>query len=136
MNNNDLYKIAEDNQIIIERMNLQKNKSLSVRIRNRDFIGLDEDAIENSAEERTHLAHELGHCATGAFYEVGSPLQVRGQAEHRANKWAVLHCVPKQELITLLKQGLQKWELAEHFNVTEDLINTAVTFYFDYGIAV
>ncbi len=136
MNNNDLYKIAEDKQIVIERMNLQKNKSLSVRIQNRDFIGLDEDAIENSAVERTHLAHELGHCATGSFYEVGAPLQVRGQHEYRANKWAVLRCVPKQELIALMKQGLQKWELAEYFNVTEDLVNTAITYYFEYGIAV
>lgn len=136
MNNNDLYKIAEEKQIVVERMKLQKNKSLSVRIQNRDFIGLDEETIENSAEERTHLAHELGHCATGAFYEVGSPLQVRGKAEYKANKWAVLRCIPKQDLIKLLKQGFQKWELAEHFNVTEDLVNTAMTYYFEYGIAV
>ena len=136
MKNNDLYEFAREKQIIIERMNLQKNKSLSVRIQNRDFIGLDEETIENSAEERTHLAHELGHCATGAFYEVGSPLQVRGKAEYKANKWAVLRCIPKQDLIKLLKQGFQKWELAEHFNVTEDLVNTAMTYYFEYGIAV
>lgn len=136
MKNNDLYEFARKKQIIIERMNLKKNKSLSVRIQNRDFIGLDEETIENSAEERTHLAHELGHCATGAFYEVGSPLQVRGKAEYKANKWAVLRCIPKQDLIKLLKQGFQKWELAEHFNVTEDLVNTAMTYYFEYGIAV
>jgi len=136
LKNNDLYEFARKKQIIIERMNLKKNKSLSVRIQNRDFIGLDEETIENSAEERTHLAHELGHCATGAFYEVGSPLQVRGKAEYKANKWAVLRCIPKQDLIKLLKQGFQKWELAEHFNVTEDLVNTAMTYYFEYGIAV
>lgn len=135
MNNKDLFDIAEEKKIIIERTKLQKNKSLSVRIGNREFIGIDESTIEDSAEERTCLAHEIGHCATGAFYEMYSPLEVRGQHEHRATRWAILHCVPKDELIQLLKKGYSDTEIAEHFGVTEKMIQTAYTYYFEYGIA-
>lgn len=136
MYNEDLYEYARQKQIIVEQMKIPKNKSLSARIQNKDFIAIDERAMENSAEERTHLAHELGHCVTGSFYEIGSPLQIRGKYEYKANKWAVLKCVPKQELINLLKEGYQNWKLAEHFGVTEDFIKTACTYYFDYGVAV
>ena len=135
MNNTDLYMMAEDKKIVIERVKLQKNKSLSARIGNRDFIGIDESAIENSAEERTHLAHEIGHCVTGSFYELYSPLEVRGRHEHRATKWAILHCVPKDQLFILIKQGYKVSEIADHFGVTEDMIRTAYTYYFEYGIA-
>lgn len=136
MDNTDLFNLAAEKKIVIERLKLPNNKSLSARIGNRDFIGIDESAIENSAEERTHLAHEIGHCETGAFYEVYSPLDIREKHEHKATKWAVLRCVPKDELIDLLKQGYNNYELAEHFNVTEDMIKTACTYYFEYGIAV
>lgn len=136
MYNQDLYEYAQQKQIIVERLKIPKNKSLSVRIQNKDFIAIDECAMENSAEERTHLAHELGHCETGAFYEMYSPFEVRGKAEYKANKWAVLKCIPKDELVDLLRKGYQRWELAEHFGVTEKFVETACTYYFEYGIAV
>lgn len=132
--NLDLYQYAEDNNIIIEHLNLKQNKSLSARIRNRDFIGLDNSILNGSATERTHLAHELGHCATGSFYEIESPLQVRGQYEYRAQKWAVLRLIPKVELLHLLKKNTPKWEIAEHFGISEQLIDTAITYYFEYEV--
>ena len=132
----DLFRLAEEKKIVIEYGKLEKNKSLSVRIGNRDYIGVDKSIAEDSAEERVHLAHEIGHCMTGAFYEIYSPLEIRGQYEHRATKWAILHCVPKDELMRLLRKEYQVDEIAEHFGVTEDMIQTAYTYYFEYGIAV
>lgn len=131
----DLYKLAEKDNIIVEKLSVPKNKSLSTRIGNRNFIAIDENAIKSAAEERTHLAHEIGHCETGAFYNVYSNIDIRGKAEYKANKWAILKCVPKTELIYLLKKDYQIWELAEHFEVTEDFIKKACTYYFEYGIA-
>ena len=132
--NEDLYQIAEDSGITVDNVNLQKNKALSVRLQDRDYIAIGN--MENSAEERTCLAHELGHCETGSFYEVGSPLSVRGKAEHRANKWAMLKCVPKDELKSLLQQGYQFYEIAEHFNVTEMFILKAIEYYFIQGVII
>ena len=90
----------------------------------------------NSAKERTHLAHELDHCETWAFYKMYSPLEVRGKAEYKANKWAVLKCIPKDELVRLLIKDYQNWEFAEHYVFTEKFVETACTYYFEYGIAV
>ena len=129
-NNEDLYLYADRNNIVVEHFKIPKNKSLSVRIHNKDFIAIDESAMTNSAEERTHLAHELGHCLTGAFYEIASPLQIRGKAEKKAESWAIKKCVPKQRFIKLLKDGYEVWEIAEYFGVTEDFVKKAYDYYF------
>ena len=133
MYNQDLYEFARQKQIIVEQMKIPKNKSLSARIQNKDFIAIDECAMENSAEERTHLAHELGHCETGAFYEMYSPLEVRGKAEYKADKWAIKKLVPLVELKETLENGIiEHWELAEYFGVTDKFMIKALDFYKDY----
>lgn len=135
MNNLDLFEYAEQSDVIVEYGNLQKNKALSVRIGQDMYIGMDKGIAADSAEERTLLAHELGHCATGSFYDVQAPRSERGRMEHRAIKWALLHTVPKSELVRLIKEKYTQNEIAGIFGVTEDLISTAYTYYFEYGIA-
>lgn len=90
--------------------------------------------LESSEEEKVKLAHELGHCETGSFYNRYSPYDIRGKHEQTANRWAVKKLVPKSELVRLLKKGFARWELAESFEVTEDFINLAIRMYFEYGI--
>lgn len=131
MYNDDLYIYAQNNGIVVDAMKIPKNKSLSLCLCGRDFIAIDQKAMENSAEERTHLAHELGHCATGSFYALKASRIVRKKAENTAIRWAVKKLIPKQQMLELLKKGYEKWDLAEYFNVTEDLIETAYHFYFE-----
>lgn len=127
--NLDLYEYAENNDIVIENLPLKQNKSLSVKILNREFIGIDNSIFSGSATERTHLAHELGHCATGAFYDLETPLQLRRKYEYKAQKWAVLRLIPKVELLHLLKKNVPKWDISDYFNVTESLVDTAIKIY-------
>lgn len=75
------------------------------------------------------------HCETCSFYDINAPLNLRCKQEYRANKWAVLRCVPLPELIELIRLKYQRHEIAEYFGVTEQLIQTACTYYFDYKIA-
>lgn len=100
------------------------------------YIGLDPIEITTQAEENVHLAHEIGHCANGAFYNPYSNLDVREKHEQTANRWAVKKLVPKSELVALLKKGFERWELAEHFEVTEEFIVLAEHLYFEVGMAV
>jgi len=94
------------------------------------YIGMDPFRIETTAQERVHLAHELGHCETGAFYNVYSSLDVREKQETRANVWAVTHLVPADEFMKALYNGIvEVWELAEYFDVTEDFIRKAAEIY-------
>ena len=78
------------------------------------------------------LAHEMGHCETLSFYDEKSPFSVRGRCENRADKWAIRHIVPQDELVQCIASGLALWEIADHFDVDEKLIIKAVMLYW-YG---
>lgn len=126
----ELYEMANTNHIEVMKFDLPLNGSISVKDNEKCFIGL--DSYENSAEERVHLAHELGHCITGSFYNIYSNLDIREKHENRATKWAIKKLIPFDELTKYLNDGIvQKWELAEIFNVTEDYIDKAFSLYFN-----
>lgn len=128
MNNQDLFDCAEDIQI--DYIDLPKNKALSVKIGQNRYIGIDKNIAFDSAEERTLLAHEIGHQKTNAFYNFNASMMERRKQEHKAVKWAVLHCVPKSELLQLLRKKYNVFEIAEYFGVTYDFIVTAYMYYF------
>lgn len=131
----DLYSIAEAKTIKVDCFSLGMFQSLSIQdSAGRCYIGIDPMQLESVAEEKVKLAHELGHCITGSFYNKNSPLNIRAKHEHRANRWAVQKIVPKNKLDELLKKGLERWELAEQFNVTESFIELAILMYYEYGI--
>lgn len=134
MYNDDLYEYAESKNITVDFRSIPKNKSFSVRMDFGDFIVIDEKAMENSAEERTLAAHEIGHCETNAFYDYNSSLMLRSKAEEQATRWAVKKLINKNEMAALLRQGYEKWDLAEYFNVTEDFIEKAYRLYFEVGM--
>ena len=134
-NLSDLYALAEADSIKVDCFSLDNCQSMSIQDSNGNcYIGIDPMKLESSKEEKVKLAHELGHCVTGAFYNRYSSCDIRGKHEQTANRWAVKKLVPKTELVRLLKKGLARWELAEHFEVTEDFINLAIRMYFEYGI--
>lgn len=123
---NELYDIADNNNISVYHYELNPVKSMSVP----GAIGIDTDCIETTLEEKEHLAHELGHCMLGAFYTVISPYELKSQKEYKANRWATQKLVPFPELLDALKNGIAElWELAEYFEVSEDTIKNAFTLY-------
>lgn len=132
MTTTNLYEMASLKGITIKFCCLPQNKSVSACMDNRYFIGVDSSLIVSSAEEKTKLAHELGHCITNSFYDVESPLDVRGKHEYEANKWAVKKLIPKDELEFAIKNGCDEvWKLAVHFDVSYEFIEQAIYFYFE-----
>ncbi len=127
----ELYEIAEKNGTEIICCDLPETSSVSVRTPSgRCYIGIDPFEIETTAEERVHIAHEIGHCETLAFYNAYSPLEVRGKQEKKADRWAALKLVPVRELTDALKNGIKEiWDLAEHFDVTEEFMLKAIEIY-------
>ena len=127
----ELYEIAQDSGTEIICCDLPQTQSVSVKSCTGDcYIGIDPFQIETEAEERVHLAHELGHCETGAFYTPYSPLNVRGRHECRADRWAASKLVPPLELKKALSLGIvELWELAEYFDVTEEFMEKTMQIY-------
>ena len=94
------------------------------------YIAIDPRKVASAADEKTKLAHEMGHCVTGAFYNVYSPWDIRQRHENRADKWAIKKLIPKDELELAVADGRTDiWELAEFFSVTEDFMRKAISLY-------
>lgn len=126
-----LYKTAERRSIPICCVPLPLCGSLAFKDdAGQCYIGIDDSLVTTSDQERVHLAHEIGHCVRGAFYNRYSPFDLRQQQENRADRWAIRKLIPKSELDTAVARGYTElWELAEQFNVTEDFMRKAICFY-------
>lgn len=134
--NNDLYAFAEQLGIVVLSFPLPDCESISLESDDTYYIGVDDMQLDSGKEERVHMAHELGHCVTGAFYNEYSPINSRGKCEETADRWAVKKLINKDELLKQLKKGMEVWDLAEYFNVTEDFIRKAYHLYFEVQMAV
>ena len=99
-------------------------------------IGMDDSVRDGAIQERVHLGHELGHCATGSFYNIYAPLDCRQRHENRADKWAILNLIPVDDLDEAVAEGCTEvWELAERFQVTEEFVKKAVCYYVHGNLA-
>ena len=121
-----LYQYAADHDIRVDDFPLTGVKSLSLP----GNIAINETAFESAAEKATCIAHELGHCETGSFYNIHCKYDLWEKHEYRANKWAYLHFLPPDEITLAVKSGItETWELAEYFNVTQQFLNKAIEYY-------
>lgn len=121
----DLYNIADNNKIEVYHYPLYPLKSMSTY----DAIGIDADQMETTTDEKECLAHELGHCMTGSFYNIHT-LETRDRMEYRANRWAIRQVLPFDDLEKAFENGITEiWELAEYFEVSEEFIQKAVSLY-------
>ncbi len=125
----NLYDIAEIDAIRIYSYDLDENESMSLFQDGNYYIAIDPLMLRSEVDEKVKLAHELGHCITGALYNEYSSLDIRAKHERRADKWAIKKLVPKNELEAACKFCTNRWELSEYFGVTEDFMQKAIDFY-------
>ena len=132
-----LYDFAKQQNIEVLSFSMPQNESMSVMLEDGQcFIGMDASVRDGGVQERVHLSHELGHCVTGSFYNIYAAVDHRQRHENRANKWAIHALIPVEELDDAIAQGYTEvWELADHFQVTEDFIRKAVCLYVHGNVA-
>ena len=132
-----LYRHAEELNIPVFHRSLPVNGSLSVMEEDGSCaICLDLPHRRTRKELRVRLAHELGHCATGSFYNRYSPCDVRRLHENRADRWAVGELITVEDLDEAVAGGLtEPWELAEHFGVDVPFLQKAVSLYVHGNLA-
>lgn len=128
----ELCRYAEAHRIDIDYFPLVRLETLSMPVCGANAIAIDPRKIKSAADETYKLAHELGHCEYGGFYNAKSPLDLRGKREYKADVWAVQKVLPFEELRKAILDGIrEKWELAEYFGVPEDFISFALTYYLE-----
>lgn len=124
----DLYEFAEELGVTIDTVPLPENGSVSIEIDGDYYVGIDRFAT--TADERVHLAHELGHCARGAFYNIYSKYDVRQRYERQADEWAIERLVPEEDFKKAVRHGsTEPWQIAEDFNVPPDFAAKAMRYY-------
>ena len=133
MNTIELYQQAEAADVPVLSLDIPENKSMSIQTGRRCYIGMDYGVLEDDATTKVHLAHELGHCMVGAFYNRWAALDVRQKHENRADRWAIEHVIPADELAAAVADGYTDlWSLADYFGVTEPFMRKVVCLY-TYG---
>lgn len=130
-----LYLEAEQSGItVLCGAELPLTKSVSLALPDGAmFIGIDDSVMQSRAEERVHLAHELGHCVTGAMYNIRCPIMPRQRYERIADAYAIKKLVDEDELRRVIDEregDISVWELSEWFDVTEEFMKKALAFYF------
>lgn len=125
-----LYRFAEEKDISVDDFPMH-NRSLAVDFGGNEYgIALNEALLPTSSEKKVALAHELGHCETGSFYNLNNPLDLRRRHEYRADRWAIRSLIPREELEAAIQSGIREvWDLAEHFGVTDEFMIKAIHYY-------
>lgn len=132
-----LFNTAQKAGITVEYCRLPLNKSISVQDDGGDFILMDYGLLKDSTNERVHLAHEIGHCVKGSFYNAYTAHDIRQKHENRSDKWAIRQLVPKSSFFRALKSGYTElFQLSEYFNVTEEFMRKAYCYYIYGNLAV
>ena len=126
-----LYTEADVRNIDVMCIDTEEVQSISLLADSGNcYIGINPFSLQSAADELVHLAHEVGHCSTGAFYNRYSALDIRAKHERRANIWAIKKLIPKDELKKVVSAGCTElWDLAEHFDVTVPFLQMAVEYY-------
>ena len=133
----EFYRIAEEQNIVVDRFKLSSREALSLMdLDGQCFIALDPSKIQSETDERAKLAHELGHCVTGSFYNRYSNFDCRQRHENRADKWAIRQLITEDALDQAVAEGYtEMWELADLFGVTEQFMRKAICLYVHGNVA-
>lgn len=129
-----LLDYAAEQGIEVDWFPMRQAESLSMPLGDGTYgVAIDPLKLKSGADVICKLAHELGHCVTGAFYNRYSSFDSLEKQENRADKWAIQRQIPAEELDCAVSAGYTEiWSLADYFNVTEAFMRKAVCFY-SYG---
>ena len=127
----ELYAQASSQNIPVYRHPMARCGSMSLMLSDGScVIGMDDRVADGDTQERVHLSHELGHCATGSFYNIYASRDLRERHENRADKWAIRRLIPVSDLDDAIAAGhTELWDLADHFGVTETFLKKAICLY-------
>lgn len=126
-----LYNDLEQRHIRLFTEDIGFIDAATIEINGQYGIFLDLSCFRTMKNYKECLAHEIGHCATGCTHKVSSVLDLIAKHEYKANRWAIEHYVPFDQLQIAFSQGYtEKWQLSEFFDLPEAFINMALNYYF------
>ncbi len=131
-----LYAIADADGVSVVPFPLGEIEAMSyMSCSGRCYIAIDSGRIKSKQNETLKLAHELGHCMTGSFYNRYATCDIRQRHENRADKWSFSQLVPQDELNEAVSAGFTEvWQLAEYFDVPCEYMARACHWYKNHNM--
>lgn len=127
----ELYEVADDEDVTVDAFALRGTEALAVMgPGGRCFVAIDPMQLRSEDDEKEKLAHELGHCVRGAFYNQYSSCDIRARHEYKANAWAYRTLLPHDELWKVSHEiDATEESVAEHFGVSVLFLRRAQAYY-------
>lgn len=127
-----LYRELQNSGVSFYTWDLGPTPAVSMEVGGRYAIFMDFANIPTAAQEQVILAHEAGHVRTGSTHAAYSPYDLVQRHEQQADRWAYKRLLPYESLRQAIHSGIRDpWELADHFDVTQDFLQDALTYYHD-----
>jgi len=107
----------------------------TIEIRGCYGIFFDVTQLKTERQEMHTAVHELSHIETGAMVSIdATPWEVY-KAEQKATRHEIKRMIPFAELraVTQSEECRNNYEIAEHFNVPEELVEQAIEYYHNHG---
>lgn len=127
-----LYEKIVEEGIRLFNTDTGEQKAITLNNDVADIYGIffNYNMFDSSQEEFCVLAHEFGHCKTGATHKLCSPYQLVCQHERRADRAAVHEFLPFEKLQDAFEHGCtEAWEVAEYLDIPEKFVILAIDIY-------
>jgi hypothetical protein len=126
----EIYKDAGNQNIRLFIHHIGFADAATIELNGQYGIFLDPSCFDTLKRYKEALVHEIGHCATGCTHKVSSPLDIIQRHEYKADRWAIERYLPYEALNEAITSGYtEAWELAEYFDLPENFIVKALTYY-------
>lgn len=130
---NDLYHVAEIEDIKIYNHEIENANGAFINYKDINAIVLDYKKLDTSTKEKTVLAEELGHYYCDATYSLFcTDMNYISKQEYKAKKWAFKALVSPKQIKKLISKGITySYQIADELGVSEDLVSTAYEYYLE-----
>lgn len=123
-----LYEIADNRGIEVYDFPMLELRAISLC---GGHIAIDRSKFNSDTDYKCTLAHEIGHCATGSFYNLHTSVPVKELIERQANRFAAELLVPFSKLVHAVHclGIIVSRTLAQMFDVTLEFIQMVLDLY-------
>ncbi len=126
----DFYQYCQEHDVDVILFSQAPSAGATIRDKDDYAIFLDFSQIPSTRLMKGICAHELGHAATGALHKVSSPFETVERSEYRAKRWIAQNILTEEEFREAFSCGyIEPWELAEYFDLPEQDINNALSYW-------
>lgn len=126
------YEILEqeiyDNNISLYEYPLNQIDAFCTKVDTKDYICVNNTKDYSKLEKYWIIEHELEHVKTRSYYTVNSSRQVLLRKERKANDSLIEKFNLASSTFELLAQGLEKWEICELLEITQELYEHIVNY--------